>query len=43
MATILRTLEAMYGLSRSGHQQPNAVRAGITDDYIMTDVFVSAN
>jgi phospholipase C len=39
---ILRTLEAMYGLGRSGAQQPNAVQAGITDDYIITDVFESA-
>jgi hypothetical protein len=38
---ILRTLEAMYGLDRSGAQQINAVKAGITDDYILTDVFES--
>ena len=36
---ILRTIEAMYGLSKAGAQQPNAVKAGITDDYIITDVF----
>lgn len=36
---LLRTLEAMYGLERSGGQQPFALRAGITDDYILTDVF----
>jgi acid phosphatase len=36
---ILRTLEAMYGLTRSGAQQPNAAGGGITDDYIITDVF----
>jgi acid phosphatase len=36
---ILRTVEAMYGLPKSGAQQPNAVRAGISDDYIVTDVF----
>ena len=36
---ILRTLEAMYGLPRSGAQQPNAERGGIADDYIVTDVF----
>jgi len=36
---ILRTLEAMYGLPKSGAQQPFAVKAGITDDYIITDVF----
>jgi phosphatidylinositol-3-phosphatase len=38
---VLRTLEAMYGLGKSGAQQPNAVNAGITDDYIITDVFES--
>lgn len=38
---ILRTLEAMYGLGQSGAQQENAVKAGITDDYIITDVFES--
>ena len=36
---ILRTLEAMYGLARAGAQQPNAAGAGITDDYIIIDVF----
>jgi acid phosphatase len=36
---ILRTLEVMYGLPKSGTQQVNAVRAGISDDYIITDVF----
>ncbi|HVG08751.1 MAG TPA: alkaline phosphatase family protein [Thermoanaerobaculia bacterium] len=36
---LLRTLEAMYGLERSGEQQPFALRAGIADDYILTDVF----
>lgn len=36
---ILRTLEAMYGLCKSGAQQPNAAGGGITDDYIITDVF----
>jgi phosphatidylinositol-3-phosphatase len=39
---ILRTLEAMYGLSRSGLQQPNAAGGGITDSYIVTDVFEAA-
>ncbi len=39
---LLRTIEAIYGLARSGAQQPNAVRAGITDDAIITDVFVPA-
>jgi phosphatidylinositol-3-phosphatase len=37
---ILRTIEAMYGLPKSGAQQPNAAGIGITDDKIVTDVFV---
>jgi len=32
-------LEAMYGLERSGEQQPFALQAGISDDFILTDVF----
>jgi hypothetical protein len=36
---ILRTLEAMYGLSKAGAQQRNAAGGGITDNYIVTDVF----
>jgi phosphatidylinositol-3-phosphatase len=36
---ILRTLEAMYGLPRSGHQQAKALAAGIGDDFIVTDIF----
>jgi acid phosphatase len=36
---ILRTLEAMYGLPRAGGQPPNARRAGILDDSILTDIF----
>jgi acid phosphatase len=36
---ILRTLEAMYGLQKSGAQQRNALNAGITDSYIITDIF----
>src|SRR6185295_3794881 len=36
---LLRTLEAMYGLGRSGAQQQLALAAGITDDFILTDVF----
>lgn len=39
---VLRTLEAMYGLSRSGKQQPNAAGGGITDNYIVTDIFKAA-
>jgi phosphatidylinositol-3-phosphatase len=37
---ILRTVEAMYGLPKSGAQQPNAAGIGISDDTIITDVFV---
>jgi len=37
---ILRTIEAMYGLARSGAQQENALKAGISDDFIITDIFV---
>jgi phosphatidylinositol-3-phosphatase len=36
---ILRTLEAMYGLGRSGAQQQYALAAGITDDFVLTDIF----
>jgi acid phosphatase len=36
---ILRTIEAMYGLPKSGAQQPNAAGAGIGDETIVTDVF----
>jgi hypothetical protein len=36
---ILRTIEAMYRLPRSGAQQPNAAGGGITDDYLIRDVF----
>jgi acid phosphatase len=37
---ILRTIEAMYALPKSGEQQANAVRAGISDNAIATDLFV---
>jgi len=37
---ILRTIEAMYGLPKSGAQQPNALNAGISDDATAADVFV---
>jgi hypothetical protein len=37
--SILRTIEAMYGLQKSGSQQPNAEAAGISDDFIITDIF----
>jgi len=36
---LLRTLEAMYKLKKSGAQQPHALKAGITDDFIIIDVF----
>jgi phosphatidylinositol-3-phosphatase len=36
---ILRTIEAMYGLPKSGAQQPNALRAGISDDAAAADLF----
>jgi len=36
---VLRTLEAMYKLSRSGSQQFNALKAGIADDFLIKDVF----
>jgi hypothetical protein len=39
---VLRTIEAMYTLPKSGAQQPNAVRAGITDDATAADQFVLA-
>jgi len=30
----------MYGLPKSGAQQPNALRAGISDDATAADLFV---
>ncbi|MFN0214445.1 MAG: alkaline phosphatase family protein [Saprospiraceae bacterium] len=36
---ILRTIESMYGLAKAGAQQKFAAAGGITDDYIITDVF----
>ncbi len=36
---ILRTIEAMFGLSKSGHQQENALKYGIKDNYIIKDIF----
>jgi len=38
---LLRTIEAMYGLPKSGAQQPNAAGGGIADETIITDVFES--
>ncbi len=39
---LLRTIEAIYALPKSGAQQANALRAGISDDAIATDLFVPA-
>jgi len=36
---VLRTLEAMYKLNRSGSQQWNALKAGIADDFAINHVF----
>jgi acid phosphatase len=36
---LLRTIEAIYGLPKSGRQQPNAARFGIPDDRIASGVF----
>jgi len=36
---ILRTIEAIYGLSKSGAQQPNALHAGIADDAVAAGAF----
>jgi phosphatidylinositol-3-phosphatase len=36
---ILRTLEAMYKLNRSGAQQWHALRADIADDFTIKDIF----
>ena len=38
---LLRTLEAMYKLNPSGHQQQNAAAAGITNTAIITGVFTA--
>ena len=38
---VLRTIESMYGLPKSGSQQPNAAGGGIGDDVVITDVFMS--
>ncbi len=39
LVNILRTIEAMYGLEKSGHQQENALKYGIKDDFIISDIF----
>jgi hypothetical protein len=36
---VLRTLEAMYKLNRSGSQQFHALKAGIADDFVIKDIF----
>jgi phosphatidylinositol-3-phosphatase len=36
---LLRTLEAMYKLNRSGNQPFGALKAGIADDFVINDVF----
>jgi hypothetical protein len=36
---VLRTMEAMYKLNPSGAQADLALKAGIADDYVITDVF----
>lgn len=36
---LLRTLEKMYHLDKSGAQQIHALKAGISDDYIISDIF----
>jgi phosphatidylinositol-3-phosphatase len=40
--SVLRTLEAMYKLDRSGSQEWNALKAGIGDDVVIKDIFDSA-
>ncbi len=39
LVNLLRTIESMYGLSKSGHQQANALKYGINDDYVIQDIF----
>jgi len=36
---LLRTLEAIYSLPKSGKQQANAAKFGIKNDYIIKDIF----
>ena len=36
---ILRTLEAMYKLKQCGAQLPSAIKAGIADETVITDIF----
>lgn len=39
---LLRTIEAIYGLPKSGTQQPNALGIGIADDATAADAFATA-
>jgi acid phosphatase len=39
---VLRTLEAMYGLPKSGSQPDYAAPCGITDDFIKSSIFVTS-
>ncbi len=36
---LLRTIEAIYGLPGAGHQQVNALKYGIRNDYVIRDIF----
>lgn len=39
---LLRTIEAIYGLPKSGMQQPNALGSGISDDTTAAGAFAPA-
>lgn len=36
---LLRTVEAIYGLPKAGHQQKYALKYGIGNDYVIRDIF----
>jgi phosphatidylinositol-3-phosphatase len=36
---LLRTIESMYGLAKSGRQPLNALKFGIKDDFVIQDIF----
>lgn len=36
---LLRTIEAIYGLPKAGQQQEYALRDGIKDNYVLSDIF----
>jgi phosphatidylinositol-3-phosphatase len=40
--SLLRTIEAMYKLDKSGAQPWNALKAGIADDFLIKDIFSTA-